>query len=98
MIRTETTHSDASLHAAAIARWDDEGGASTSARDKTGVKAVHARSKRTGEMLAASKDHSGSHQGRENSDWGAAVVSAFCMILGTMDPNEKDQVASPSCV
>jgi hypothetical protein len=66
MIRTETTHSDASLHAAAIARWDDEGGASTSARDKTGVKAVHARSKRTGEMLAASKDHSGSHQGREN--------------------------------
>jgi hypothetical protein len=62
MIRTETTHSDASLHAAAIARWDDEGGASTSARDKTGVKAVHARSKRTDEMLAASKDHSGSHQ------------------------------------
>jgi len=58
MIRTETAHSDASLHAAAIARWDDEGGASTSARNKMGVKAVKgARSKRTAEMLAALKDH-----------------------------------------
>ncbi len=27
VIRTETTRGDASLHAAAIARWDDEGGA-----------------------------------------------------------------------
>jgi hypothetical protein len=40
MTRTKTTHSDAILHAAAIARWDDEGGASTSARNKTAVKAV----------------------------------------------------------
>jgi uncharacterized membrane protein YccC len=56
MIRTETTHSDASLHAAANARWDDEGGASTSARYKTNVKAVQdARSKRAAEMLAAPK-------------------------------------------
>jgi hypothetical protein len=47
MIRTETTHSHASLHAVAIAWWDDEEGASTSARNKTGVKAVNARSKRT---------------------------------------------------
>ena len=48
----------ASLHTAAIARWDDEGGASTSARNKMGVKAVKgARSKRTAEMLAALKDH-----------------------------------------
>jgi hypothetical protein len=47
MTRTKTTHSDAILHAAAIARWDDEGGASTSARNETGVKAVNARSKRT---------------------------------------------------
>jgi len=55
MIRTETTHSDASLHAAAVARWDDEGGASTSARNKTGVKEVKdARFKRT-EIPAAPK-------------------------------------------
>jgi hypothetical protein len=61
MIRTETTHSDASLHAVSIARWDDEGGASTSARNKMGVKAVKdARSKRTAEMLAALKVDSGS--------------------------------------
>jgi hypothetical protein len=31
-IRTETTHSDASLHAASIARWDDEGGRLPNAR------------------------------------------------------------------
>jgi hypothetical protein len=54
MTRTETPHSDAGLHAAAIARWDDEGGAPTSARNKTAVKAVQdARSKRTAEMPAA---------------------------------------------
>jgi hypothetical protein len=47
MTRTKTTHSNAILHAAAIARWDDEGGASTSARNKMGVKAVNARSERT---------------------------------------------------
>jgi hypothetical protein len=47
MTRTKTTHSDAILHAAAIARWDDEGGASASARNKMGVKAVNARSERT---------------------------------------------------
>ena len=64
MIRTETTHSDASLHAAAIARWDDEGGATTSARNKMGVKAVKdARFKRTAEMPAALKVDSGSRQG-----------------------------------
>ena len=27
MIRTENTHGDASLHAAAIAKWENEGGA-----------------------------------------------------------------------
>jgi hypothetical protein len=47
MIRTETTHSDASLHAAAIARWDDDGGASMSARSNTGVRvSKDVRSKR----------------------------------------------------
>ena len=52
----KTTHSDASLHAAAIARWDDD--ASTPLEDKPGVKAVEgARSKRTAEMLAALKDN-----------------------------------------
>lgn len=64
MIRTETNHSDASLHAAAIARWDDEGGATTSARNKMGVMGVKAvkdaPSKRTAEMPAALKVDSGS--------------------------------------
>jgi hypothetical protein len=30
-VRTKTTHGDASMHAAAVARWDDEGGASPNA-------------------------------------------------------------------
>jgi hypothetical protein len=78
MIRTKTTHSDAILHATAIARWDDEGGASTSARNKTGVKAVNARSKQT-EIPAAlkvDKVDSGSRQGRKNS--GMFGSGRFC--------------------
>ena len=96
MIRTKTTHSDASLHAAAIARWDDEGRASTSARTKTGVKAVQdARSKRT-EMPAALKVDSGSRQGRENSGMsGSGRHQRF--LHHRKDHGERTTRTSPSC-
>jgi hypothetical protein len=39
MTAREDHQTDVSYHAAAIARWDDEGGASISARSNTGVRA-----------------------------------------------------------
>jgi hypothetical protein len=53
MISTESHQTDVSHDAAAVARWDDEGGASMSARSNTGVRvSKDVRSKRMVETTA----------------------------------------------
>jgi hypothetical protein len=53
MTSREDHQTDVSHQAAAIARWDDEGGASMSARSNTGVRVSKAmRSKRMAEATA----------------------------------------------
>jgi hypothetical protein len=67
---------DASHYAAAIARWDDEGGAaSTSARSNTGARAPNEGSKSTAEVLAELKvDRAPENDKKILECLGAAVI------------------------
>jgi hypothetical protein len=73
MTLREDHQTDVSHQAAAIARWDDEGGASMSARSSTGVKAL--RSKRMAEATADLKvDQAPAEDKKILECLGAAVI------------------------
>jgi hypothetical protein len=68
MTSREDHQTDVSHQAAAIARWDDEGGASMSARSNTGVRVSKAmRSKRMAEATADLKVDQAPRRRQENS-------------------------------
>ena len=82
MTSREDHQTDASHDAAAIARWDDEGGASMSARSNTGVRVSKAmRSKRMAEATADLKvDQAPAEDKKILECLGAAVI----MLWGSL--------------
>jgi hypothetical protein len=76
MTSREDHQTDVSHQAAAIARWDDEGGASMSARSNTGVRVSKAmRSKRMAEVTADLKvDQAPAEDKKILECLGAAVI------------------------
>jgi hypothetical protein len=85
MTSRDDHQTDVSHHAAAIARWDDEGGASMSAQSNTGVRVSKAmRSKRMAEATADLKvDQAPAEDEKILESLGAAVI----MRWGTL-PNK----------
>jgi len=79
MTSREKHQADATHHAAAIARWDDEGGASTSPRRYTGADVSNdVSSKRLAESPADLKvDQTSGDCRRRSSFFGAGIVARF---------------------
>jgi hypothetical protein len=73
---------DVSCDAAAIARWDDEGGASMSARSNTGVRASKAM--RSNRMAEARADVKADQASAENEKILECLGAAVIMLWGSL--------------